>query len=72
MALPLLSTVQLKEITKAKMMMKRKYMMILGAGLLLMASCSSTPRYGCSGRRCIVETQKAPVKTITKETKQNA
>jgi len=53
--------------------MKRKYMMILGAGLLLMASCSSTPRYGCSGRRCIVETQKTPVKTIIKkDTKQNA
>ena len=52
--------------------MKRKYMMILGAGLLLMASCSSTPRYGCRGGRCIVETQKTPVKAVKKDTKQNA
>ncbi|WP_160316446.1 hypothetical protein [Flavobacterium akiainvivens] len=37
--------------------MKRN-LLLIGAATLLLASCSTRPRYGCRGGRCIVESQK--------------
>lgn len=54
------------------MKMKRNYVLVVAAGLMLLASCSPVHRYGCSGRRCRVslsqnEPVKKPVKSAEKQ-----
>ena len=39
--------------------MKKKYLFVVGAALVMLMSCSTHHRYGCRGGRCIVEQQKA-------------
>jgi hypothetical protein len=55
-------------------MMTRKYMMMLAAGLILLASCSPVHRYGCpgKGRRCIPLSQNETVKAKPVELKRVA
>jgi len=50
--------------------MKKKYLLAMGAALLLLASCSPKHHYGCRGRRC-VSTEKAPAVT-PENNRQNA
>lgn len=50
--------------------MKKKYLLGMGAALLLLASCSPKHHYGCRGRRC-VSTEKAPAVT-PENNRQNA
>jgi hypothetical protein len=59
---------------KMKTMMKRKYILLLGAGLMLLASCSPVHRYGCPGRgrRCISLSHNETVKAKPQELKRVA
>jgi len=50
--------------------MKKKYLLGLGAALVVLASCSPAHHYGCRGKRCVIN-EKAPVKT-PENRKQNA
>ncbi|WP_154652596.1 hypothetical protein [Flavobacterium rivuli] len=50
--------------------MKKKYLLGLGAALVLLASCSPAHHYGCRGKRCGISVN-APVKTLENK-KQNA
>ncbi|MXN92169.1 hypothetical protein GR160_13120 [Flavobacterium sp. Sd200] len=52
--------------------MKKKYLFVMGAALMLLASCSTHHRYGCRSGRCIVESQKATKPTPQPNTKRNA
>ncbi|MFP9100066.1 hypothetical protein ACLI09_13535 [Flavobacterium sp. RHBU_24] len=55
-------------------MMKRNYILLLGAGLMLLGSCSPVHRYGCPGRgrRCIPLSHNETVKAKPQEMKRNA
>ncbi len=52
--------------------MKKKYLFVVGAALVMLTSCSTTHRYGCRGGRCIVDQQKVPKATPQPEPKRNA
>ncbi|MES2484582.1 MAG: hypothetical protein V4581_01345 [Bacteroidota bacterium] len=40
-----------------RILMKKRYLLALGAALMLLASCSSRPRYGCNRYGCAIEAQ---------------
>ena len=58
---------------KKLMKMKKSYVLVIAAGLLVFTSCSPKHRYGCSGSRCRRislshnEPQKKPVKAPEKQ-----
>ncbi|KGO87330.1 hypothetical protein Q765_06600 [Flavobacterium rivuli WB 3.3-2 = DSM 21788] len=58
------------QIQNEKIFMKKKYLLGLGAALVLLASCSPAHHYGCRGKRCGISVN-APVKTLENK-KQNA